>query len=165
MLVITAAPDSSQQYVPVMNCIFSAQKLGVPVDACVLGEADSLFLQQVGGRACVLHPISHLGASAGFAPDERRVCSADTRRSRSAAVHAGTSEQPRRASCWLLASFTRACTRTQTMFLPDARSRKHLVMPQTTTVDFRATCFCHSTVIEIGYVCPVCLSSESLLRA
>ena len=48
----------------------------------------------------------------------------------------------------------------QMLYLPDSRTRKHLLLPQTTTVDFRATCFCHKNITEIGYVCPVCLSSE-----
>ena len=47
LLVVTVSPDASAQYVPVMNCIFSAQKLSVPVDACVLADTDSLLLQQV----------------------------------------------------------------------------------------------------------------------
>lgn len=48
------------------------------------------------------------------------------------------------------------------VFLPDLSSRKHLVVPTQETVDFRAACFCHRKVVDIGFVCSVCLSSESL---
>lgn len=30
--------------------------------------------------------------------------------------------------------------------------------PMQSHVDFRAACFCHKKVIDIGYVCSVCLS-------
>ncbi|KAJ5098383.1 Transcription factor Tfb4 [Penicillium argentinense] len=43
-------------------------------------------------------------------------------------------------------------------FLPDQRSRRHLVLPTSDDVDFRAVCFCHRRVVDIGYVCSICLS-------
>jgi len=44
-------------------------------------------------------------------------------------------------------------------FLPDQMSRKHLVAPTQEVVDFRAACFCHRRVVDVGYVCSICLSS------
>lgn len=46
-------------------------------------------------------------------------------------------------------------------FLPDETARKHLVLPSAGEVDFRAACFCHRRVVDVGYVCSVCLSSKS----
>ncbi|KAI9376370.1 TFIIH subunit Tfb4/p34 [Aspergillus egyptiacus] len=43
-------------------------------------------------------------------------------------------------------------------FLPDQRSRKHLILPTRVDVDFRAACFCHRRVVDVGFVCSVCLS-------
>ncbi|GAB1191353.1 hypothetical protein APSETT444_000525 [Aspergillus pseudonomiae] len=43
-------------------------------------------------------------------------------------------------------------------FLPDQRSRRHLVLPTRVDVDFRAACFCHRRVVDIGFVCSICLS-------
>ncbi|KAJ5754816.1 Transcription factor Tfb4 [Penicillium manginii] len=43
-------------------------------------------------------------------------------------------------------------------FLPDQRSRRHLVLPTRVDVDFRAACFCHRRVVDVGYVCSICLS-------
>lgn len=35
-------------------------------------------------------------------------------------------------------------------------------MPPTAVgVDFRAACFCHRRVVDVGFVCSICLSSES----
>jgi transcription initiation factor TFIIH subunit 3 len=38
--------------------------------------------------------------------------------------------------------------------------RKLMVPPIEDSVDFRATCFCHKKVIDIGYVCSVCLAGR-----
>lgn len=46
------------------------------------------------------------------------------------------------------------------VFLPDPKTRQMLVLPAPTKVDYRAACFCHRELIDIGYVCSVCLSSN-----
>lgn len=47
IVCVQGSADYSGQYIPVMNCIFSAQRARVTVDACVLGEdRESAFLQQ-----------------------------------------------------------------------------------------------------------------------
>lgn len=44
-------------------------------------------------------------------------------------------------------------------YLPDAAAREHLIMPgEGEGVDFRAACFCHRKIVDVGYVCSVCLS-------
>jgi transcription initiation factor TFIIH subunit 3 len=43
-------------------------------------------------------------------------------------------------------------------FLPTQSSRVHLVLPTRIDVDFRAACFCHRRVVDIGFVCSICLS-------
>lgn len=43
-------------------------------------------------------------------------------------------------------------------FLPDQLARKHLVVPTQEVVDFRAACFCHRRVVDVGFVCSICLS-------
>lgn len=48
-------------------------------------------------------------------------------------------------------------------FLPDQASRRFLVAPTASYVDFRAACFCHRKVVDVGFVCSICLSSESPL--
>ncbi|KAF9925186.1 RNA polymerase II transcription factor B subunit 4 [Linnemannia zychae] len=46
MLVLTVSPDSSSDYIPIMNCIFSAQKANIPIDVCKIWGEDAVFLQQ-----------------------------------------------------------------------------------------------------------------------
>jgi transcription initiation factor TFIIH subunit 3 len=43
-------------------------------------------------------------------------------------------------------------------FLPTQSSRIHLVLPTRIDVDFRAACFCHRNVVDVGFVCSICLS-------
>jgi len=49
----------------------------------------------------------------------------------------------------------------QSLYISDRHSRKWLHLPTPDNVDFRAACFCHKNVIDIGYVCSVCLSSNT----
>lgn len=44
------------------------------------------------------------------------------------------------------------------VFLPDPSMRNKLVLPPPAKVDYRAACFCHRDMIDIGFVCSVCLS-------
>ncbi|XP_071441019.1 general transcription factor IIH subunit 3 isoform X2 [Hetaerina americana] len=44
------------------------------------------------------------------------------------------------------------------VFLPEPPIRKKLVLPPPVKVDYRAACFCHRELIDIGYVCSICLS-------
>ena len=48
----------------------------------------------------------------------------------------------------------------QWVFLPDPTARERLTLPPKVQVDYRAACFCHRNLIDIGYVCSVCLSSK-----
>lgn len=44
-------------------------------------------------------------------------------------------------------------------YLPDQTARRHLITAgEGEGVDFRAACFCHRRVVDVGFVCSVCLS-------
>jgi len=44
------------------------------------------------------------------------------------------------------------------MFLPDSSLRPALSLPTPERVDYRAACFCHRQLVDVGFVCSVCLS-------
>ncbi|XP_062224224.1 general transcription and DNA repair factor IIH subunit TFB4 [Phragmites australis] len=46
ILCLQGSPDGPEQYVALMNSIFSAQRSMVPIDSCIVGTQDSAFLQQ-----------------------------------------------------------------------------------------------------------------------
>lgn len=45
-----------------------------------------------------------------------------------------------------------------TVFATDLQSRGFLQLPKPVGVDFRASCFCHKSTIDMGFICSVCLS-------
>jgi transcription initiation factor TFIIH subunit 3 len=120
ILILSASPDNSAQYIPTMNAIFAAQRLGIPIDVLTLASA-STFLQQAADATGGIHlarttPTSHAG---------------------------------------LLQTLMLG-------FLPDPTARQNLILPAQTSgaggVDFRAACFCHRRIVDLGYVCSICLS-------
>ena len=44
------------------------------------------------------------------------------------------------------------------LFLPSPGVRKMLGAPPPVRVDYRAACFCHRQLVDVGFVCSVCLS-------
>ncbi|KAF5284301.1 hypothetical protein FQA39_LY04594 [Lamprigera yunnana] len=44
------------------------------------------------------------------------------------------------------------------VFLPEPPIRPKLVLPPPVKVDYRAACFCHQEMVDVGFVCSVCLS-------
>lgn len=47
ILTVLAQTDAPDQYVSVMNCIFSAQRMGIPIDSCMLAkDQDSTYFEQ-----------------------------------------------------------------------------------------------------------------------
>lgn len=113
IVVIQAGEDPASQYLPFMNSVFSAQKMNVEIDACML-EKDSGLLQQgcdiTGGIYVRVPQVNGL----------------------------------LQYLLWI--------------FLPSQEVRSTLVLPPRVQVDYRAACFCHRNLIDIGYVCSVCLS-------
>ncbi|KAL7753513.1 RNA polymerase II transcription factor B subunit 4 [Sorochytrium milnesiophthora] len=114
ILIISAAPDSSHQYISTMNCIFSAQRLSIPIDVCRVAQTESIFLQQA----------AHLTSG----------------------VYLRVSDLEALLQNMLVS------------FLPDRFARLILRPVTVDTVDFRAACFCHKRIIDVGFVCSVCLS-------
>ncbi|KZT61972.1 transcription factor Tfb4 [Calocera cornea HHB12733] len=114
IVLFSVSQDASMAYIPFMNCIFSAQKLKVPIDVCKLDDSEVIFL----------HQASHLTGGAFVHIDQREA----------------------------LLQYLSMC------FLSETETRKTLAVPTQDKVDFRAACFCHKEIVDIGYVCSVCLS-------
>lgn len=118
ILLITGISQCTSQYMMCMNVFFTAQKLGIVLDVCVLDKSLSLLQQGcdiTGGQ------YLHLTQLDGFL----------------------------QYLLWV--------------YLPDPQLRRKLVLPPPKKVDYRAACFCHHELIDIGYVCSVCLSSKFLM--
>ncbi|KAG9220709.1 hypothetical protein CCMSSC00406_0003808 [Pleurotus cornucopiae] len=114
ILILSVSPDLSAEYIPIMNSIFSAQKLKVTIDVCKIYGPETVFLQQA----------AHLTGGSYISLERRDA---------------------------LLQYLTMA-------FLSPPSIRKALSVPTQDKIDFRAACFCHKKIIDIGFVCSVCLS-------
>jgi len=114
ILILSVSPDLSTSYIPIMNSIFSAQKLKVTIDVCKIYGPDTVFLQQA----------AHL-TGGSYIYLERRDALLQ----------------------YLIMSH-----------LPPPSIRNILAVPTQDRIDFRAACFCHKDIIDIGFVCSVCLS-------
>lgn len=119
ILIISVSGDLANQYIPVMNSIFAAQRKRIPIDILKLA-GDTVLLQQA----------SDATGGVYMKPD-----------------------RPEGLLQYLMMAF-----------LPDTTARRSLIMPSAGGVDFRAACFCHRKVVDIGYVCSVCLSSKLIAR-
>ncbi|KZV86241.1 transcription factor Tfb4 [Exidia glandulosa HHB12029] len=114
VLIVSVSPDLSTSYIPLMNSIFSAQKLKTAIDVCKIFGPDAVFLQQA----------AHLTGGSYVYLEQREALLQ-----------------------YLVMSF-----------LPAPSLRSVLSVPTQEKIDFRAACFCHKNIIDVGYVCSVCLS-------
>ncbi|KZV73261.1 transcription factor Tfb4 [Peniophora sp. CONT] len=114
ILVLSVSPDLSASYIPIMNSIFSAQKMAIVIDVCKIFGPDTVFLQQV----------AHLTGGSYIYLEHRNA---------------------------LLQHLIMS-------FLPPPSMREFIAVPKQDKVDFRAACFCHKTIVEIAFICSVCLS-------
>ena len=148
VLVVSASGDMANQYIPLMNAMFAAQGMGVPVDVLKLA-GDSVLLQQVshvtGGVFVV--PVGSLASASEVEGVDRALKT--NGKGQTNGAHTNGDTQP--TSITLLPSLF-------TLLLPSPTTRTHLVPPSTPRVDFRAACFCHRRITPIGFVCSICLS-------
>jgi len=113
-----------------MNLIFAAQHNRIPIDVLKLA-GDAVLLQQAS------YTTSGIFLSPVLLP--------------STLVEANGDAGKEHKQANLLPTLFRA-------FLPDPLARTHLIPATGISVDFRAACFCHRRVVDIGYVCSICLS-------
>ena len=153
ILILSVSPDLSTSSIPIMNCIFSAQKLVsrhsysslpfISLDMSI--ESNDRCLPSLRSRNCV--------PSTSSTSYRWLVYSSRTSRC--------TPPIPNRECLLTLPLRTPYFTNPHKMsFLPPPSIRKILAVPTQDKIDFRAACFCHKNIIDIGFVCSVCLSSK-----
>ena len=149
ILILVVSPDASNSYIPIMNSIFSAQKLvssvlfllfsifptfiqKITIDVCKIFGPDSVFLQQA----------AYLTGGSYIYLEHREAL----------LQYLIVRSLPELVSTQLTHVF-------QMSFLPTPSIRKIITVPTEDKTDFRAACFCHKHIVDVGYVCSVCLSS------
>ena len=128
LLSVSPSTDIAHQYIPIMNCIFACQRLSIPVDVCQI-------------------PVPKASSTSTVFLQQ----AADATKGIYIPLHLEPSDS-KTTSLTLLQYLL-------TAFLPSPQSsRLHLILPTSISVDFRAACFCHRNVVDIGFVCSICLS-------
>lgn len=139
ILILSSTRSASNQYVGLMNCIFAAQRRAIPIDVLKLHGGDTVFLQQATNLTGGIY------FRIGPAPNDKQDDEEDDSHSPSSPTQALS----QRSLLQTLLS----------TYLPPPRLRNRcLHLPTLDDVDFRASCFCHGTIVDVGYVCGVCLS-------
>jgi transcription initiation factor TFIIH subunit 3 len=148
--------DPSGQYISLMNGVFAAQRLNVPIDMLRIGARldSTAFLQQASD-------VTH-GIFLHYDPFESAGSSTNVNGATNGGAkingnghddHNGGENGSDVQVMGLLQTLLMA-------YLPDLTARRHLVPAGSAEVDFRAACFCHGKVVSSGGVCSVCLSSR-----
>lgn len=142
IMCVMSSSDSSGQYVPVMNTVFEAQKLNVYIDTLVLTH-------NTVAAGSDTKPINLTTDSSVFDSNDSRLMQ------QASHLTNGVYYRPNINKAADVQSLLQYLL---TMYLPDAVTRGQLVLPVLSSVDYRASCFCHSKPIELAFVCPVCLA-------
>ena len=131
ILTVSPTSDLAHQYIPIMNTIFACQRLSIPIDICQIPTPSTTIDTNSTATTVFLQQASD--ATHGIY------------------ILIPPPSQPGAPPPSLL-------TYLLTAFLPSPSSRTHLILPTSISVDFRAACFCHRNIVDIGFVCSICLS-------
>ncbi|VDD81911.1 unnamed protein product [Mesocestoides corti] len=133
ILVVRAAEDTAAQYLALMNAVFTAQKLRVPIDACIIPPTT----------------MSH------NTDDPLRQSSTTLQE----ASHSSLFQQAADLTGGIYLRVPRPAGLLQyliSVFLPRSGLRSQLILPDSrsasTGVDFRAACFCHRKLVDLAYL-------------
>jgi transcription initiation factor TFIIH subunit 3 len=161
ILLLSASPttDLAHQYIPIMNAIFACQRLSIPIDILSIPLPSSTI--QGGASVATTHPDGASGATTTPVTSNSTVFLQQASDATNgiylpftfppASTYSPESPPKLLASQALLATLLGP-------LLPSPQTRTHLTSPTQINIDFRAACFCHRRVIDLGYVCSICLS-------
>ena len=133
-----------------MNSIFSAQKLVGLIPFLLLAVFPTPRIENYDRRLQDLRPRFRL-LSTSRLPHRRFLYIPRTSRSPAPVPHRTFSPPD--------VNLAQLKNVSQMSFLPTPSIRQIVTVPTEDKTDFRAACFCHKHVVDVGYVCSVCLSS------
>ncbi|KAJ9144848.1 Transcription factor Tfb4 [Coniochaeta hoffmannii] len=150
ILVVSVSDSAPEQYIPTMNAVFAASHAGIPIDTLALRGENASFLQQAAfiTRGAFVRAVDNpqgllmflmfgLGAARGGGGGDHAAPTggAAAAGSEKAGPHGFHKSKGR-----------------------EVPAGDMLVAPAADSVDFRAACFCHGRVVDVGFVCSICLS-------
>ena len=142
VLSVSPSTDLAHQYIPIMNSIFACQRLTIPIDICQVPILSPSSTQLSSTEA-----NANASTSTVFLQQ-----ASDATHGIYIPLPPPISSTVTRSPTWTLLPYLLHA------FLPSPSTRRHLILPTRIDVDFRAACFCHRRVVDIGFVCSICLS-------
>jgi transcription initiation factor TFIIH subunit 3 len=145
ILIVSVSDSEPGQYISTMNAVFAAAHARISIDTLAL-HGGAAFLQQASfiTRGTFIRARNPQGLLTylmfGFAGGS------------GAASSAGTSAPPEGKGKGHPGAGGKS------RLGPNASVADLLVTPSADVVDFRAACFCHRKVVDMGFVCSICLS-------
>ena len=163
ILLISASQshDLANQYISIMNSIFACQRLSIPIDICQISSSATTSDSTNAIKPSDQASSAPKNALPPALPAPNRSSSS------SSTVFLQQASDATRGIYIPLDTpphihrhhFPSTFLQTLMMaFLPSRASRIHLSSPTRVDVDFRAACFCHRRVVDLGFVCSICLS-------
>jgi transcription initiation factor TFIIH subunit 3 len=164
ILIISVSDSSPAQYIPTMNAVFAAAHARITIDTLSL-RGSATFLEQASfiTRGTFIRAeeprglLQYLmfGFGSGSAPSNPAGGGGAGKKKEPGAnsqAAANTTNGPGSGSGG-------SGGKSKTVQLgAGANVADLLVTPSADAVDFRAACFCHRNVVDIGFVCSICLS-------
>ncbi|KAI3643345.1 hypothetical protein MP228_012900 [Amoeboaphelidium protococcarum] len=156
IFVFSTSPDIKSEYIPLMNTVFTCQRMGVRVNVCRFNAQTTEQSIDSGAEMGSSNSIAnHKVQSSIFMQQVAHI----TR-----GVYIDVDQQAMLTSA-LLSAFIVPGKVDSGLSYGDAlntyvtsEGASHVVMPCPSKVDLRATCFCHGDIVDMAYVCSVCLA-------
>ncbi|KAI4094387.1 MAG: hypothetical protein L6R37_007260 [Teloschistes peruensis] len=145
ILLVSLTGNLSAQYIPLTNAIFACSRLGIPISVAKISTSTSstTTTMEQAHQPTTTTTTTAPQANANAEDATFLQQASDSTRGIYLPIH-----HPRGLLQYLMMAF-----------LPDQATSPHLsagIGEQ--GVDFRAACFCHRRVVDVGFVCSVCLS-------
>ncbi|KAI4197977.1 MAG: hypothetical protein LQ350_005562 [Teloschistes chrysophthalmus] len=139
ILLISLTGNLSAQYIPLTNSIFACSRLGIPISVAKISTPSSSSSSTTTTTA----PTPQTTTTKAEEDATFLQQASDTTHGTYLPIH-----HPHGLLQYLMLAF-----------LPDQSTLPHLTPGLGEQgVDFRAACFCHRRVVDVGFVCSVCLS-------
>ncbi|KAI3644461.1 hypothetical protein MP228_010625 [Amoeboaphelidium protococcarum] len=157
IFVFSTSPDIKSEYIPLMNTVFTCQRMGVRVNVCrfnaqtteqsivngaKMGSSNNVANHKVQQSSVFMQQVAHITRGVYIDVDQQAML---TSALLSAFIVPGKVDSGLSYGNTLNASVT-------------SEGASHVVVPCPSKVDLRATCFCHGDIVDVAYVCSVCLA-------
>lgn len=152
ILILQVTPDRTKDYNSFMNCSFACMKRGIPVDGCFLKRP----VQKKKSRSSQNDDGNNNNNNQQQQQQQQHASSQTSSTfleqtcDLTNGVYVNPSE-PTQPNGGLMGIFT-------TTFLCPNKIRPGIVLPMSKKVDFRSRCFQTGKLVDVAYVCNLCLS-------